>query len=85
MELPVLTTRIAGISELVEDGISGLTVPPGRADLLADGLRRLHASPGLRRQLGRRGREKVVEDFDVRAAAAALEAMFAELLGARRP
>jgi glycosyltransferase involved in cell wall biosynthesis len=85
MELPVLTTRIAGISELVEDGIGGLTVPPGRPDLLADGLRRLNASPGLRRQLGRRGRQKVIEDFDVRAAAAGLESMFVEVLKARGP
>ncbi len=81
MELPVVTSRIAGIPELVEDGVNGFVVAPGRADLIADALRQLAASEGLRREMGRRGREKVVAEFDVRRAAAELESMFIEALG----
>jgi colanic acid/amylovoran biosynthesis glycosyltransferase len=66
MCLPVVTTRVMGIAELVDDGESGLLVPPGRADELARALGRLARDPELRRRLGRGGREKVVAEFDVR-------------------
>jgi glycosyltransferase involved in cell wall biosynthesis len=50
--LPVVTTRIAGIPELVEDGVSGLTVFPGRPDLVAAALTALAEDPELRFRLG---------------------------------
>ena len=37
-EVPVVTTRIAGVSELVEDGVSGLLVPPSDPSALADAV-----------------------------------------------
>ena len=63
--LPVVTTRIAGIPELVEDGRSGLVVSPGRPDMVADGLIRLVRDPQLRAAMGSCGRAKVVEEFDI--------------------
>jgi glycosyltransferase involved in cell wall biosynthesis len=59
--LPVLSTRITGIPELVEDGVTGLLVTPGRADLVAGALRRL-TDPDLRRELGRQAARRVQED-----------------------
>jgi glycosyltransferase involved in cell wall biosynthesis len=79
MEVPVITTKIAGIPELVEDGRSGLLVAPGRADELAEALERLLADPELAARLGRQGREKVVAEFDCERSAAQLYALFAEL------
>ncbi|MEJ5914125.1 glycosyltransferase [Pseudokineococcus sp. 1T1Z-3] len=61
-ELPVVSTRIAGIPELVEDGVTGRLVTPGRADLLAEAIASLTEEP-LRHKLGRAGRERVVEEF----------------------
>jgi colanic acid/amylovoran biosynthesis glycosyltransferase len=81
MRLPVLSTTITGIPELVEDGRSGLLVPPGRPDRLAEALERLLEDPALCRQLGRRGREKVIAEFDAEASAARLHALFAEQVG----
>jgi glycosyltransferase involved in cell wall biosynthesis len=75
MQLPVVATRIAGIPELIEDGVSGLLVAPARAGELADALARLAASPQLREQLGRSGREAVVEGYDAARWARALEAL----------
>jgi glycosyltransferase involved in cell wall biosynthesis len=69
MELPVVTTRIMGVPELVEDGQEGLLVPPGRADALTDALRRLVCAPDQRRQMGLAGRQKVMREFDVHACA----------------
>lgn len=74
---PVITTRIAGIAELVEDGETGVLLPPGRADLLADAIERLAADPALRRKMGEAGRAIVLEQFDVRASATQLAQLFA--------
>jgi colanic acid/amylovoran biosynthesis glycosyltransferase len=72
MELPVVTTRIMGIPELVEDGISGLLTPPGRSDALGALLCALADDPELRRRLGRAGREKVIAEFDAAMSAGRL-------------
>jgi glycosyltransferase involved in cell wall biosynthesis len=76
-EVPVVTTAIAAIPELVRDGETGLLVPAGRPDLLADALERLAHDPQLRQQLGRAGRAAVLRDFDGAANGAALAAVFA--------
>lgn len=83
MEVPVITTKIAGIPELVEDGRTGLLVAPGRADELADALERLLADPALAARLGRQGREKVVAEFDCERSAAQLYELFAAELDPR--
>lgn len=64
MELPVVSTRHSGIPEAVEDGESGLLVPPGDTIALTEALSRLLDDPDLRRRLGRRGRQRVLADFD---------------------
>ncbi len=75
--VPVVASRISGIPELVEDGVSGLLVPPGDAQALADALARLYRQdPESRRALGMAGREKVVREFDVHRNSAALARYF---------
>jgi glycosyltransferase involved in cell wall biosynthesis len=70
--LPVVTTTIAGIPELVEHGRSGLLVPPGRADLLASALGTLVADPAMRAEMGAHGRAAVIAGFAQRECAARL-------------
>ncbi len=65
MGKPVVAPRIMGIAELVEDGVNGQLVPPGRADLLADALARLAGDAVLRERMGAAGRQTVLERFDV--------------------
>jgi colanic acid/amylovoran biosynthesis glycosyltransferase len=77
MELPVVSTAIAGIPELVEDEHNGLLVAPGRPDRLALALERLLADPELRRRLGANGRMKVAEQFNLERSAEHLYAIFA--------
>jgi glycosyltransferase involved in cell wall biosynthesis len=62
--LPVIASRVAGVPELVEDGVSGFTVPPGDVATLADRLDRLLADPGLRARMGAAGRARVEDAFD---------------------
>jgi glycosyltransferase involved in cell wall biosynthesis len=64
MGVPVIATRIMGVPELIEDGVSGLLMAPGRADVLGELLLRLSRDPELRQALGRAGRERVVAEFD---------------------
>lgn len=76
--LPTVATRIMGIPEIVEDGVTGLLVPPGRADALADALERLAADPEERRAMGEAGRRKVIEERDPRRSADRLLALIAK-------
>jgi colanic acid/amylovoran biosynthesis glycosyltransferase len=85
MELPVVTTRIMGIPELVEDGEEGILVPPGRVDPLADALERLVRSPDERRRMGRAARRKVERDYDVATSARRMRAVLERELGLPTP
>ena len=62
--LPVLASRIGGIPEYVKDGETGLLFPPGDADALARSALALQ-DPGRRRDMGRRARERAVQEFSV--------------------
>ena len=79
MQLPVVTTPVTGIPELVWDGENGLLVPEREETALAQALERLIQDEPLRRELGRRGRETVLNGFEVRQTAAKLAAVFHEL------
>lgn len=81
MRLPVITSAVMGIAELVDDGESGILLRPGREDLLLAALERLAGDPELRRRLGENGRRKVVAEFDVRESGRRLARMFAALRG----
>jgi glycosyltransferase involved in cell wall biosynthesis len=65
MELPVVSTLHSGIPEAVVDGETGLLVGPGDAAALAEALAGLMDDAQYRLRLGREGRRRVVEVFDV--------------------
>ena len=65
MRLPVVSTTIGAIPEIVDPGIDGLLVPPNDENALADALERLLRDPALRRSLGEAARRKVEERFDI--------------------
>jgi colanic acid/amylovoran biosynthesis glycosyltransferase len=80
MEIAVVATAVMGVPELVEDDTSGMLVPPGRADAVADALAALAADPERRAALGRAGRSKVLAEFDVDRSAQLLRDHFRALL-----
>lgn len=81
--VPVVATRVGGIGELVEDGVSGYLVRPGDPDELADRLKRLIADADLRRRLGAAGRAKVEAEFTNRDESARLRTLFANAIAGR--
>lgn len=74
--VPVVTTRIAGVAELVEDELSGLLVPPGDAVALRAALGRVLGDPEMRRRMGEAGRARVLEEFASDREAAWLAQLF---------
>ncbi|MBC6464928.1 glycosyltransferase [Actinomadura alba] len=73
--LPVITTTVGGIPEIVTDGVTGLLVPPRDPAALADMIERVAADPGLRLRLGTAAR-RAAEDFGVPRCAARHEAAY---------
>jgi glycosyltransferase involved in cell wall biosynthesis len=65
MEIPCVTTWITGVPELIENMKDGLLVAPGDEHALAEAIARLMDDPDLRLKLGRAGREKVLEKYDL--------------------
>lgn len=63
MELPMVSTEVAGIPELVIDGVTGLVVPQRDPEALAAAIRRLLDDEDLRRRLGKAARKRVEEEF----------------------
>ncbi len=64
-EIPCVSTLITGIPELIRDEIDGLLVSPSDEEALADALRRLMDEPELRRRLGRAGRLRVMDRYNL--------------------
>lgn len=78
----VVSTTLSGIPELVENGVSGLLVPPGDAAAFADAIRTLLAGRERAHAMGLRGREKVCAEFDLRDCVRRLVALLAVETGA---
>lgn len=62
--LPSVATDVMAVPEVVRNNINGLTVPPGDEKALAAALGKMVADPGLRREMGRRGREIAKNEFN---------------------
>ncbi|AUT02019.1 colanic acid biosynthesis glycosyltransferase WcaL [Nostoc sp. CENA543] len=63
--VPVVATQIAGVSELVENGVSGYLVPPGDPVTLAYRIDQLFQDVQLRIAFGKAGRAKVEQEFNI--------------------
>jgi len=79
-ERPVVATRAGGAPEVVEDGVTGILVEPGRPDQIADALDRLARDPELRSRMGRAGRSRVEQRFLAKETARKLKALYDTLL-----
>ena len=78
---PVVAPAAAGPGEIVGDGETGLLVEPDSAAALAEGVLRLLRAPQLAADLGRRGRERLVECYTPQATVEATLVVYRHLLG----
>ena len=81
--VPVVATRIAGVAELVNDGVSGHLVPPGDVQALVEKLTSLLADPSLRSEMGLAGRAMVEQEFNIHSEADRLCQILTEALQGR--
>ncbi|HEV7892763.1 MAG TPA: glycosyltransferase family 4 protein [Pyrinomonadaceae bacterium] len=81
MAKPTIATAVAGTPEQIQDGETGLLVPPANPEALADAIMRLlEASPAERRSMGERARERVRETFTTARMVQETAALYGELL-----
>jgi glycosyltransferase involved in cell wall biosynthesis len=76
--LPVISTEVGGIGELVTSGRNGLLAPPRAVGAVAEHLARLLDEPAERTRLGAAARATVLERFDARRSAATLASLLAD-------
>ena len=79
----VVATRAGGIPEAVEDGRTGLLVPPADPGALASAILELLRNPARAEAMGRAGRERAREHFSIERMVAAVEENYLELLEGR--
>jgi glycosyltransferase involved in cell wall biosynthesis len=66
VERPIVATRVGGIPELVEDGVTGFVVKKRDPEAIADRVLRLFADEPQRRRMGAAGRKAAEQKFDLR-------------------
>jgi glycosyltransferase involved in cell wall biosynthesis len=83
--VPVLSTSISGIPELVRNDYSGLLVPPGSPSAIAAALKKLLGDELVRERLAREGRNKVEQCFDGSETIKVLRALMHASTASRAP
>jgi glycosyltransferase involved in cell wall biosynthesis len=79
--LPVVTTDVAGTSEIVLDGQTGYVVPQGDVDRLAHAMVTLVADKQRRQRMGQTGRERIECEFSFTQRLQRIEQLYARVLG----
>lgn len=77
---PLVATRVGGTPEAVDDGVSGILVPPADPAALAAAIRRLLDDRDLAARLGRAARERVRERFSMERMVASTQRLYVDLL-----
>lgn len=80
---PVVATSGGGVPEIVVDGSTGWLVPMKDDVAMADGICRLLADPAAAREMGRRGRARVLEHFTTRHTAQRVQGVYDQMLAGR--
>jgi glycosyltransferase involved in cell wall biosynthesis len=81
MEAVVIATAIGAPPEIIEDGVSGFLVPPSDPHALAEKIVVTLRDDALRKRIGRRAREVVIERYAISRHVGLIEAVFEEVLG----
>jgi glycosyltransferase involved in cell wall biosynthesis len=81
--LPTVASRVGGNIEIVQDGTSGLLVPPEDSPALAEALLHLLRNPGFAATLGKKGREYVTQEFSFQRMIENTDQLYTELLRSR--
>jgi glycosyltransferase involved in cell wall biosynthesis len=78
--LPVVGTAVGGTPEVVDDGVTGVLVPPGKAAPLGAAIARLLGNGAQRKRMGEAGRERAIAEFGEATMLARIAALYREVL-----
>jgi len=78
--LPVIASRVGGISEIIDNGVTGFLVDAGDSQSICACLNRLRDDLALREQMGAAGRARVFERFNVSVTIDRTMALYAEMV-----
>lgn len=81
--LPVVATRGGGVGEIVQDGVTGVLVPPRDAAAMAEAISGLLGDPSRAKAMGEAGRRVVAERFELREKVREMEAEMTAVLGGK--
>ncbi len=76
----VIVSAFGGMPDFVEEGVTGLLVPILDVDALVLAMKRLADDPGLREEMGRRGRERFRQHYTPRSIADRIEGVYSTLI-----
>ncbi len=82
MEIPCIATWITGIPELIRNGVDGLLVAPSNESALAAAVTRFMDDADLRLRIGKAGRERILEAYNLKPSVKRLAEVFQRHLGA---
>jgi glycosyltransferase involved in cell wall biosynthesis len=78
--VPVVATRVGGTPEIIEDGESGLLVPPGNPEALAAAISHVLQDRAMAKRLGQAARHRVFSRYSLNQAVASTERLYDDLL-----
>ena len=78
--VPVVATRVGGNTEIIEDGVSGLIVPPRNSAMLANAMTTLLKNPALASSFGVAGKRRIAEVFSLKRSVREIEHLYQKLI-----
>ena len=80
MNVPVVATKIGALPEVIDDGKTGVLVPPGDVSALTGAIKYLIQNPDIRKEMGENGRKRVIERFNIEKNIKQVEEIFLNLI-----
>ena len=80
-EVPVVASKIGGVPEVVQDGITGILVSPKDEMVLAEAIEKLVLNADLRSKMGKAGRKFVQQNYELKSSVAKMTIQYREILG----
>ena len=81
--VPVVASRVGGVTDLIEDGVTGLFCDPSSADSMRNTVERLLCNKDLARRLSEKARERALEKYQPRIIAARHLEIYREVLNSK--
>ncbi len=80
MKVPVIATTVGGLPESIDDGNTGILVPPMDVDSICKAIKYLIENPDVRKRMGEAGRKKVGEKFSIETNVRKTEELYLDVI-----